>query len=401
MKTIPTIILSIAAIALLAPISYSQEKLRTVKNLRPGGYAPIEIMSLEVGGKPSIDASHVLAGPDWLRNLTLSIKNVTDKKISSVYIYIRTGPNATTWIAFPIIFPVVEGNADGLHGVEILRPGEVAKIKVSSDDLARSEAQFKQYKSEDIESVAMEIAEVRFDDASRWVSGEEGLFTRLPPQIQGRVRQSGDVPIVDIEAEGPLSPAEKELRIQRGRKYKTSVPLDKMEDQDAVFHSSGAHSPVDQSLPVDRSDIVVLGTVTDARAFVSNDKTALYSEFQVTVNKIFKNSNGLGIKPGSSIVAEREGGKLRFSSGRIQQRGESGRELPQKNRQYILFLKWDEPGKDFVIITGYEVNGETVQPLDGLTADFLHPFSNYGRHNNADLKMFISELETAISQRTQ
>ncbi|MBK6589608.1 MAG: hypothetical protein IPG22_15075 [Acidobacteria bacterium] len=224
---------------------------------------------------------------------------------------------------------------------------------------------------------------------------------KIPPELQGRIRQSGDVPIVDFEAEGSLSPSEKELRIQRGRKYKTSVPLDKFEDQDTVFHNPGAHSPADQPLPVDQSDIVVLGTVTGARAFVSNDKTALYSEFQVTVNKIFKNSSGLGVNPGSSIVAEREGGKVRFSSGRVQQRGEWGRELPQRDRQYILFLKWDELGRDFVIKTGFEVNGETVQPLDGLAADFLHPFSNYGRYKNADLKKFISELETAISQRPQ
>src|SRR5207253_10509831 len=108
------------------------------------------------------------------------------------------------------------------------------------------------------------------------------------------------------------------------------------------------------------------GTITHSQAFISNDRSAVYSEFQVIVNKILKNNDALGITPDANIVAERVGGRIRFASGRAQLRGDSGRNLPHKSKQYALFLKWDEPGKDFMIVTGYEIRGESVYPLDGL-----------------------------------
>ena len=172
-----------------------------------------------------------------------------------------------------------------------------------------------------------------------------------------------DVPIVDYESNNRLTPEEQEIRTQRGRKYKTNVPLDKIADQDSVLHSKGPHRPADVAIPVEDSDMIILGTVTDSKAFISNDKTAVYSEFQVTVDKIFKDCYALGVSPQFSIVVEREGGKVRFPSGRIQLRGEMARTLPHKNGQYVLFLKWDEPGKDFSIITGYEIQGRIIQPL--------------------------------------
>ncbi len=216
------------------------------------------------------------------------------------------------------------------------------------------------------------------------------------------ISQSGDVtPTVDLNGNKPLSSKEKEIRNQRGRKYRSSAPIEKMEDQDTVLKLPDPHSPVEPAFPVEQSDLVILGTVNDSQAFISNDRSDVYAEFRVRVDKIFKINNVLKIKSAENIVAERSGGKVRFDSGKLQRRGELGRGLPQKSRQYILFLNWDAPGNDCIIITGYEVQGQIIHPLDGLPESNPNIYKNYKRYRNAVLNNFLCELEEAITKSTR
>lgn len=183
---------------------------------------------------------------------------------------------------------------------------------------------------------------------------------------QQRQKAEDSAPTVDFDAHEPADHKEKEIRKQRGRKYKSRIPLDKTENEAKIFEIPSPHSPIEPAFPIDQSDLVVIGTITDSRAFVSNDKSAVYSEFQVTVNQTFKNRGNQVVVPESTLVAERIGGNVRFPSGKVQRRGDSGRNLPEIGKQYVLFLKWDEQGKDYLILTGYEARGDTVYPLDGL-----------------------------------
>lgn len=208
-------------------------------------------------------------------------------------------------------------------------------------------------------------------------------------------------PTVDFDVPERAEQKENEIRMQRGRKYKSRVPLDKMEDQTAVFELPGSHYRIEPAFPVEQSDIIITGTITDSRAFISNDKSAVYSEFQVTVNQILKKRGDQPVAEQSSLVTERIGGNVRFPSGRIQRRGDSGRNLPRIGKQYVLFLKWDEQGKDYLILTGYEVLGDAVYPLDGYKDDNHPIYSNYGRYKNANFLEFISELQAVIANSSK
>jgi hypothetical protein len=208
--------------------------------------------------------------------------------------------------------------------------------------------------------------------------------------------QQNEEPIAEINTSDTSDPKEKEIRTKRGRKYKTRVSLDKMDDQPAVFEIPLSHSLAEPAFPVEQSDIIVIGTIEDSHAFVSNDKTAVYSEFQVNINEILKNDKTSRIDSSLDITAERVGGRVRFPLGRIQTRGESGRNLPQKNKQYVLFLKWDEEGKDYLIITGYQIDGQSINPLDGLPDANPRIYSEYSLYKNADLAEFLTKLQRAI-----
>lgn len=64
------------------------------------------------------------------------------------------------------------------------------------------------------------------------------------------------------------------------------------------------------ALPARASDSVLIGEVTRAEAFLSNDKTGVYSEFIIQVNEVLKNDSRSQLNIGDSITTERLGGEL-------------------------------------------------------------------------------------------
>src|SRR5919206_2943768 len=116
-------------------------------------------------------------------------------------------------------------------------------------------------------------------------------------------------------------------------------------------------------LPVEESNAIILGRVTDRCAVLTDDKLGIYSEFSIKISEIFKDDLG-GFFIDQVITASRPGGAVRFPSGKIQKYTVSRLGYPQQDKVYVLFLKRDEVG-DYSIFTGYEVNGSVVQPLDG------------------------------------
>src|SRR5204862_422123 len=90
------------------------------------------------------------------------------------------------------------------------------------------------------------------------------------------------------------------------------------------------------SIPTDQSDVVIVGEVNAAHAYLSNDKTGVYSEFTIQVEQILKAP--IGISP-TSIVAERLGGAVRFPSGWIIRYEIYNQGMPSVGQRYLLFLR--------------------------------------------------------------
>lgn len=117
-------------------------------------------------------------------------------------------------------------------------------------------------------------------------------------------------------------------------------------------------------LPVAESDYIVVGKVLDARAYLSNDKSGVYSEFAVRIEKVV---TGIAsdVAPGNVIETEREGGRIRFSADDIDQYEIASMGLPRPGRKYIFFLKSVDGQQGYYsIITAFEVHGNRIYPLD-------------------------------------
>lgn len=145
-------------------------------------------------------------------------------------------------------------------------------------------------------------------------------------------------------------------------------------------------------LPVGESDLIVEGEVTESAAYLSNDSGVVYSEFTIRVTDVVKTSFGINVNKNDLIITQRLGGRVRYSDGRITRYNIHGQGSPMKGKKYLLFLTRGELG-NYNILTGYELRGRKVFPLDGshLTR---HPEIkwSFDRHKGVDYQDFQNEV---------
>ena len=214
------------------------------------------------------------------------------------------------------------------------------------------------------------------------------------------------IPVVDSDTPEPADPAEREKRRIRSKRHDMRDPSVKSDDvkrsvltersPTVNFGGPWSSDPDEPAFPIETSDTILVGDVVRAQAYLSNDRTAIYSEFTVGVSQILKNSGKL-LSPGDRIAVERPGGALRFPSGKVLIRGLLGKPLPRIDARYVFFLKRID-GDDFSITTAYELCDGHVFPLDGLSANgkVFAPFAAYQQYKGTDEAEFMTKLWSLV-----
>lgn len=226
-----------------------------------------------------------------------------------------------------------------------------------------------------------------------------------PPPPPRRLTQAemdehrSQFPIADYEAAEPEEPEKREKRRARGRRHDrlwlVGRPEKSGEDEGTIrFNDWEMGVP---ALPVAQSDAVVLGDVTDAKAYLSEDKSGVYSEFPLRVEEVLMEGGGAKIAPGSTLTTERVGGRVRFPSGVVEFYEIAGQGMPRAGRRYVLFLKSAGEEQSYSIVTGYEVREGRILPLDrrGSTD------SQFAVHKDAGLDAFLQAVRDAIAKYRQ
>jgi hypothetical protein len=163
---------------------------------------------------------------------------------------------------------------------------------------------------------------------------------------------------------------------------------------------------LESTLPVKQSSAIIVGTVSDAKAFLSEDKTNIYSEYSVRVEAVLKNFDDEPLKAGETLVAERQGGRVRLPSGAISGFFISGQNPPQVGCRYVLFLgynKYDASNLGSItpsemshyVLTGYELRGEKVVALDSPGG------MNFNKHDSKDEAAFLTEIRRLLAESSQ
>lgn len=186
-------------------------------------------------------------------------------------------------------------------------------------------------------------------------------------------------PIADYHAPDPVDANVKAAREAKGRKYNNKHMAQISEDTFQIFSSADWDVRL-PALPVERSAAVVIGTVRSANAYLTPDKTDIYSEFQVAVETVIKNDPDNMIKAGATIAVERKGGKARMPSGKTVISWVSHQNMPRFKGRYVLFLthQFETPNDtptDFYLLTGYELRDGYVHLMDDTQPG--HPITRY------------------------
>lgn len=204
-------------------------------------------------------------------------------------------------------------------------------------------------------------------------------------------------PIVDFDNPSVIEPTEKSSRKLKNERYnkETFVLSDPQRVGEVIREPEWQAGLSD--LPADKSDIVVEGQVTDARAFLSDDKTGVYSEFTIRVSRILKVAPGLSVNLDDTIVMERFGGRVRYPSGKVIRYRIEGQGSPMQGKKYLFFLAKADQG-NYKLLTAYEIQGQKVFALDGSRINFRGKGNwKFDKHNGEDLDSFIGEIERAVS----
>lgn len=201
-----------------------------------------------------------------------------------------------------------------------------------------------------------------------------GLGIQIPQKPSDKTNQSlrgpdfDHFPIVDFDAQEADDPESRSKRQAKGRKYSRRY-LPKISESTDQLYSTADWDRGLPAIPATKSSAVVIGSVTKSEAHLTEDKTAIYSEFTVSVDTVVKNDLESSIDAGHPITVERNGGRVRMPSGKIIVSWTSHQKMPQVGSRYVLFLTHDfetkgDTGKGFYLLTGYLIQGGRVFPLD-------------------------------------
>lgn len=155
------------------------------------------------------------------------------------------------------------------------------------------------------------------------------------------------------------------------------------------------------ALPVDRSDLVIIGVVTGAQAYLSNDKTGIYSEFLTRVETVLKGDGTFPLTVGGDITVERVGGRVKLPSGHTHQYGISKQGMPKKGGRYLLFLRGNGQEQNFSILTGYELKDGQVFPLDGVDPADGSKLPQFAEYEKAEEQTFLNIVRAEVGKFSQ
>ncbi|HVG31749.1 MAG TPA: hypothetical protein VM911_01655 [Pyrinomonadaceae bacterium] len=217
-----------------------------------------------------------------------------------------------------------------------------------------------------------------------------------PSREQRKIEFESQFPIADYSAPAPADPEQRAKREAKGKKYDKSPMTVTPSDTDGVTSSMEHWAEGLPAIPADQSNAIVIVEVTDAQAYLSGDKTGVYSEFTVRIDDVLKNNCPRQLTCSSLITVERPGGRVRFPSGHVGQYFTVGQGMPRSGRRYLLFLTCQNQDKDFQILTGYELRGGHIFLLDNPGKG--HPIS--ASHGKDEIP-FLNEVRATIANSSQ
>lgn len=184
----------------IVSVANAQEKIRIIQQLQPEN-SPVVVVNRRVGerlvDRKSENRYGIVAGHNWLNELSFDVKNITNKSVTYIDLQLdipKSGKMERNGMVVSFIFgnraaSVTTTHKDSSRLLELLKPGEVVKLKISELVREKLEAYLKKYDAEDVEQIRVDIREVHFDDGTGWYLGHELKQDPSNPKIWRSVGQ--------------------------------------------------------------------------------------------------------------------------------------------------------------------------------------------------------------------
>jgi hypothetical protein len=124
-----------------------------------------------------------------------------------------------------------------------------------------------------------------------------------------------------------------------------------------------------------------------ARAFLSNDKGCVYTEFTIKVDDAIKNEGKAHPK---KVTADREGGVVVYPNGQRVLYRDSDLGLQQLGFKYLFFLGKDDGSPNYRIITSYVLEGSSLRQVE--------KGRNFDEFKDLDKTVFLEKVRNKISR---
>jgi hypothetical protein len=220
-------------------------------------------------------------------------------------------------------------------------------------------------------------------------------------RLKQQSAEDEQLPVADYVASEPADREKRAQRRARGKQYDANGWVREPHPQSDSGTTGRLDSWMRQvpAFPTESSDAVVIGETIDAQAYLSNDKSGVYTEFTVRVDEILKHDTSTPFAVGETVAAQRAGGRVRFPSGRVQQYITHYQHMPRAGRRYVFFLKRNDEGQAYYIRTGYELRAGRVHPLDGVNMNKgATQIPQFAAYKDADEATFLSAVRDAVAK---
>ena len=206
--------------------------------------------------------------------------------------------------------------------------------------------------------------------------------------IQRQAELTSHYPIVDYDEKESADTTIREIQRARKQRHNNRPVVAKEPSPKDEEVASYSHEQFDfPALPVAKSDLVALVHVLQANAHMSQDKSSVYSEFEVRVLEVFKSIESK-VSVGQLLTIERDGGVVRYSNGHQIRYRITNNGMPKVAGRYVMFLNCVPDSDVYKILTGYELGFNGILPLD-----FSPQFESYkGSDENTFLKALRDSL---------
>jgi hypothetical protein len=191
-----------------------------------------------------------------------------------------------------------------------------------------------------------------------------------------------------VNFSGP-EPAPDPIRTIRNKRFEHSANPAPLSDTGSDHVSLIMHDPYLRlpAVPKSDSDVIVRGTIADAKAFLSEHRSTAYSEFTVQPIEYFKGEDTVPNAQRFALPVIRQGANVQFRSGTSAFVRAAHQAAPKVGSAYILFLKRDSAGNDFDLLTAYLAENGKIVPLDP------DPNGKYATYNNVDESVLLTALK--------